>query len=81
MNPDPVVSGTFSPNPELFVSYPDPDKNEKTDKLSKLYFFFALMVQKIQWKCSFKSDSCWLILNFNLLKWYVLNNCGWIRNS
>ena len=54
MNPDPVVYGTFSPNPELFVSYPDPDKNEKTDKLSKFYFFFALMVQKIHWNVPLK---------------------------
>ena len=45
-------------DPELFVSEPDPGKNEeKTDKKSKYYFKFALIVQKICSGMLIKSDS------------------------
>ena len=38
----------MDPDPELFVPDPDPAKNEKTDKNLNFYFFFALIVQKLQ---------------------------------
>ena len=45
-------------DPELFVSEPDPGKiEEKTDKKSKYYFKFALIVQKICSGMLIKSDS------------------------
>ena len=52
-------------DPELFVSEPDPGKNEeKIDKKSKYYFKFALIVQKYAVECWLKvtAVSCFLFL-------------------
>ena len=48
---------SINPDPELFVSHPNPEKKEKTtDKNSKMFpvLLFALFVNKIQWKIPFR---------------------------
>ena len=91
MSSDPVGSGWIrnfflDQDPELCVSDPNPDRNEKTDKLSKLYFFFALIVQKIQWNVSL-AVGFFLLFDFSLtyLKEFGSDPVGsgtfsWTRN-